>query len=66
MNATIAKKAGITERHLYYLLEGRRHASPGIAANLERITGLPRELWVFPERAPERRAAWKKFKEAQP
>lgn len=66
MNATIAKKAGISERHLYYLIEGRKHASPGVAANLEQITGLPRELWVFPERASERRAAWNRFKEAQP
>ena len=65
MNAEIARKSNISERYLYYLIKGVRSASPKVAANLERVTGLPRELWVFPERVPERRAAWEKFKEAK-
>lgn len=58
----LSKKVGITQRHLEYLIKAERNASPLVATRLEKVTGVPRELWVFGTPA-QRRAAWKKFQQ---
>ena len=61
----IARRAGIHALHLNAVLAGRRNPSPRLALRLEQATGIDRQIWVFGT-PDERRAAWKKFKEAQP
>ena len=55
-----ATRAGISRRHLDYLLAAERNASPLMARRLEKATGIARERWVFGTPA-QRQAAWKKF-----
>ena len=55
----IIKKIGISRRHLNYLLAGERNASPQLARKIERVTRIPKEVFVFGS-ARERVAAWKK------
>lgn len=61
----IAKAAGVSRVHLNTIITGKKTPSPKLAIQLEELTGVARDIWVFgtPE---ERRAAWNKAKEARP
>lgn len=61
--ASIYTEIGMTRRHMDNLLTGKSNASPDLARRIEKKTGIKKELFVFGT-AEERRAAWKKFKEA--
>ena len=51
----ILKIAKISERHLYYLINGKRNASPGLAKRLEVATGIAKDVWVFGDKETIRR-----------
>lgn len=46
---TIAKTAGITESLLSLILNGKRRATPSVAAKLEAATGIKRLSWLYPD-----------------
>ena len=64
MIKNILDKVDISSRHFSYLLNGDRNATPSTAIQIERVTGIPKELWVFGS-ALERKAAWENFLELQ-
>jgi transcriptional regulator with XRE-family HTH domain len=45
----IAKAAGITRQHIDYIFAGKRRPSAELATELERITGIDRRAWLWPE-----------------
>jgi len=45
----IARKAGITPRHINDIVRGRKTPSPKLAKKLEQITGISRIAWLYPE-----------------
>lgn len=46
---TIAKTAGIPESLLSLILNGKRKATPTVAAKLEKATGIKRLCWLYPD-----------------
>jgi len=46
----LAKKLGVTDRHVRYILDRKRRPSAEIAVKLEEITNIPREAWIWPEK----------------
>lgn len=58
----LSQKAGVSQRHLEYLLRAERNASPQLALRLERITKIDRGVWVFGT-PTQRRRAWKNFQQ---
>ena len=50
----------ISRRHFNYLLKGDRNATPTTAIQIEKATGISKELWVFGS-ALERKTAWENF-----
>jgi hypothetical protein len=64
MIKNILDKVDISSRHFSYLLNGDRNATPATAIQIERATGIPKELWVFGS-ALERKTAWENFLKQQ-
>ncbi len=64
MIKNILDKMDISSRHFSYLLNGDRNATASTAIQIERATGIPKELWVFGS-ALERKAAWENFLKQQ-
>jgi plasmid maintenance system antidote protein VapI len=64
MIKNILDKVDISSRHFSYLLNGDRNATPTTAIQIERATGIPKELWVFGS-ALERKTAWENFLKQQ-
>ena len=64
MIKNILDKVDISSRHFSYLLNGDRNATASTAIQIERATGIPKELWVFGS-ALERKAAWENFLKQQ-
>ena len=64
MIKNILEKMDISSRHFSYLLNGDRNATASTAIQIERATGIPKELWVFGS-ALERKAAWENFLKQQ-
>jgi len=64
MIKNILDKVDISSRHFSYLLNGDRNATASTAIQIERATGIPKELWVFGS-ALERKAAWEDFLKQQ-
>ena len=60
----ILEKMAISKRHFSYLLNGDRNATPATAIQIERVTGIPKEIWVFGS-ALERKTAWENFLKQQ-
>jgi len=56
MIKNIIEKANITRRHFNYLVRGDRNATADTARNLEKATGIPKEIWVFGTGAQRKRA----------
>ena len=56
----IAKAAGISVRHLRYLIVAERQPTTRVAIRLERVTGIPKEIWAFGNKE-DRMAAWDDF-----
>ena len=46
----IAQKAGVSHNTIRKIMCGARRASPTTAYRLERVTGIPAEAWVLPEK----------------
>lgn len=59
IKAHIANKAGLSLRHIDYLLKGERDATAKTARLLESVSGVPKEVWVFGS-SDERLDAWQK------
>jgi len=47
MIKNILSTLNISRRHLNHLLSGDRNASPKTARQLEAVTGIPKEVWIF-------------------
>jgi len=45
----LAKESGICAKHMSDILNRRRRPSPELAAQLERITGIDRRAWLWPD-----------------
>lgn len=45
----LAKSLNKTKRHIYYIMAGRRTASLEFAKELEKVTGVPRLSWLYPD-----------------
>jgi hypothetical protein len=60
--AIVAERAGITLRHMDYLLNTDRSASRKLALRLEEITGIDKVVWVFGSKE-ERNLAWERMEE---
>lgn len=56
----VAGRAGISRRHLAYILAGEKNAAPRTATALQSVTGIPREVWVFGS-AAQRMRAWEEY-----
>jgi plasmid maintenance system antidote protein VapI len=61
----ISRKAGISTRHLEYILNKERNASARVAVKLEKLTGISKEVWVFGTKR-QRSSAWKQLQQEQP
>lgn len=44
----LARKIGVTQQYISFITNGKRTPSPGMAAQLEKATGIKREAWVWP------------------
>jgi plasmid maintenance system antidote protein VapI len=64
MIKNILDKMNISSRHFSYLLNGDRNATPATAIQIERVTEIPKEIWVFGS-ALERKTAWENFLKQQ-
>lgn len=60
----ISRKAGISTRHLEYILNKERNASARVAVKLEKLTGISKEVWVFGTKR-QRSSAWKQLQQEQ-
>jgi hypothetical protein len=49
-NAELARAARLSEPTIHYLIKGNRRPSPRSAEDLEVVTGIAREAWIWPER----------------
>ena len=49
MNYSIARQAGISYRHLSDIRHGRRRPSPNLAILLEKVSGINRLAWIYPD-----------------
>lgn len=56
----VAGRAGISRRHLAYILAGEKNAAPRTAEALQAVTGIPKETWVFGTPG-QRRQAWEEY-----
>lgn len=45
----LVSKIEISARHIHYILSGERKASASLALQLEKITGIDRRAWLWPE-----------------
>lgn len=48
----MAKKAGISVTHMADILRADKTPSPNLAVRLEKITGISRSAWLFPDEYP--------------
>lgn len=48
----IAIKTGLTRQHIDFIMTRKRRPSPELAALLERITGIDRRAWLYPDEFP--------------
>lgn len=48
----IAKKTGKTLRMIDYIINGERRPSANLAKKLEKLTGVPRSAWLWPQEYP--------------
>lgn len=61
-----AQILGVTRQALDFVLLGKRNFSFAKSKKAAELIGGHQTIWQDPERVPERRAAWEKFKEAKP
>ena len=45
----IAKLAGVSQATISQIRLGRKRPSPNLAKRLEEITGIPHDVWLYPE-----------------
>ena len=50
--SNIAEAAGITRQHLDFILSGKRRPGADLAKRLEKLTGIPRMCWLYPDEYP--------------
>ncbi len=48
----IARKTGLTRQHIDFIMTRKRQPSPKLAAELEKITGISRCAWLYPDEYP--------------
>ena len=46
----LSQRLGITHQYVKYILSGERVPSARMAEQLEKVTGVKREAWVWPEK----------------
>ncbi len=59
----LAKRLGISQKHLIDLIKGRVSINPGMATNLERVLDIPADFWL--RRDAQYRAALQRKKEIE-
>jgi plasmid maintenance system antidote protein VapI len=47
--AKLARRVGISLRHMNDIIRGRRKPSYGLAKKFEDATGIKRQAWIWPE-----------------
>jgi len=45
----IAEKVGISPTHISDIIHGRKRPSPDLALKLEKVTGVSRLAWLYPD-----------------
>jgi hypothetical protein len=50
--AILARQVNITRQHLDFILAGKRRPGANLAARLEKMTGVPRLSWLYPDEYP--------------
>jgi len=50
--ADLALQLNITRQHLDFIFAGKRRPGPEVAAGLEKLTGVPRLCWLYPDEYP--------------
>ena len=45
----IAKSVGISKKHAEFILSRKRRPSPEVAVSLEKLTGIERRAWLWPD-----------------
>lgn len=45
----IAKQTGKSKKHIEFLFSRKRRASPELAIELEKLTGIERRAWIWPD-----------------
>lgn len=48
----IAEETGTTRQHIDFILSGKRRPSADLAVELERVTGIDRRAWLYPDEYP--------------
>lgn len=51
-SAELARRTNKTRKYFDYILCGKRRPSPGLAKELETITGIDRRAWLWPDEFP--------------
>ena len=50
--SVLARKVGVSVKHIWSILNGKSNPSPELAKKLEQVTGISRLCWLYPEEFP--------------